>query len=349
MKLQIRHKNESGGWIDEWTDYYPEGENEITVSKPTNTNGSTWETDKSWNGLAKEDSTGKCYYRASEVASSIPEGYDTKPDEDGTNSTGKSLVKNYYKYIRITASKTWAEDSPQDRDGLEVIFTLQKRVDGGEWELYEADGVKNPVSVAADTNAGVTSQTSPEWEWKNLPKQTSDGKTIYYRVIEDTISGYTTSYSYDENNGVCKSDSSITVTNTKLAKIEKTALVPIKPEYENIKENFTETDSITAESLTDVSTVVTEVNGVSQECYLFPWKVTLNGKKADYIDTLPPDTVLYKSKDFPNHEFLIIKPSWGEISLERWNVSKYLTYPYDNDPQKVRFTFNDMGITYFIY
>ena len=91
--------------------------------------------------------------------------------------------------------------------------------------------MKNPVSVAADANAGVTSQTSPEWEWKDLPKQTSDGKTIYYRVIEDTISGYTTSYSYDENNGVCNSDSSITVTNTKLAKIEKTALVPIKPEY----------------------------------------------------------------------------------------------------------------------
>lgn len=107
---------------------------------------------------------------ASEVASSIPEGYDTKPDENGINRTGQSYVKNDYKYIRITASKTWAEDSPQDRDGLEVIFTLQKRVDGGEWELYEADGVKNPVSVAADTNAGVTSQTSPEWEWKNLPK-----------------------------------------------------------------------------------------------------------------------------------------------------------------------------------
>lgn len=346
MKLQIRHKNESGGWIDEWTDYYPEGENEITVSKPTNTNSSTWETDKSWNGLSKEDSTGKCYYRASEVASSIPEGYDTKPDEDGTNSTGKSLVKNYYKYIRITASKTWAEDSPQDRDGLEVIFTLQKRVDGGEWKLYEADGVKNPVSVAADANAGVTSQTSPEWEWKNLPKQTSDGKTIYYRVIEDTISGYTTSYSYDENNGVCNSDSSITVTNTKLAKIEKTALVPIKPEYNDwlIKENFTETNSITVDSLTDVPTVVTEVNGVSQECYLFPWKVTLNGKKADYIDTLPPDTVLYRSTDYP----LIIN-AWNRVFAENNNWAYYLTYPYDNDPQKVRFKFNDVGITYFIY
>lgn len=342
----------------EWWDYDEEEwvSNEtrypnISISDPL-TGGNTWTATKKWEKLLKIDAKGReIKYRIVEVTD-----FDNyiKQESPETTKEGTLSFTNTYNRINIKAKKYWEGDLAHEREGLTVTFKLEYSTDNGaSWSTYSAQGVKNPVSVAAVSEGSNRTQESDLWVWKKLPKVIDDNPVIY-RITETPVKNYGASYSdaWLDNSGT------ITVTNTKFPAIDKEALRPKVPEKKQeyndegglFEPNF---DVLSKLKVDDLSKVPVEtLNG--EKVYVFPWKVTANNvKNVDYVDILPDDSVLYMNKvnGVENKNYPIMIHYTNSNHNYYSNGSLYVTYPYEDDIHRARFNINENGalVDYFIY
>ncbi|MBQ9211819.1 MAG: Cna B-type domain-containing protein, partial [Clostridia bacterium] len=115
-------------------------------------------------------------------------------------------------YTSISTRKVWAGDSDnifetRPKDGIQL--QLYRKIGGGQWE---AVGEKVAVNGSTYTNTnGQTVETWPNANWAKLPTDDGKGNKYYYKVVEDNVPNYNTTYSYGED-GV--EGGQITVTNT---------------------------------------------------------------------------------------------------------------------------------------
>ncbi len=106
----------------------------------------------------------------------------------------------------ISVTKNWDVKGNTAFIPDELALTLQRKVEGGEWQDYT-----HAVTVEK------TTATMWTYKYAGLPIADDDGKPYYYRVRENTVpAGYTLTYNDDAENGVCKTDTSknMQITNT---------------------------------------------------------------------------------------------------------------------------------------
>lgn len=119
------------------------------------------------------------YQDGQEIAYTIEEvdvnGYSTVVTGDA--STGFTITNSYTpETISISGSKTWDDANDQDGKRPESI-TVSLLADGSKVSEKE-----------------VTASDNWTWTFENLPKY-KDGKLINYTIQEETVPGYTPSYS----------------------------------------------------------------------------------------------------------------------------------------------------------
>ncbi len=139
--------------------------------------------DVDWNQDNKTDST------AAVIVNTFNPGsvtlYGTKTWVDG--STTHTAATNEAKITLTVSSST-------DYDG-DVDTATWIPVDSSDYEIYWYD--------------------NGDWHISGLPQYDDTGKTIYYMIVEETISGYTTTYSSDVYTGEGYTDTTrFTITNT---------------------------------------------------------------------------------------------------------------------------------------
>ncbi|MBQ9264175.1 MAG: Cna B-type domain-containing protein [Clostridia bacterium] len=119
-------------------------------------------------------------------------GYTTtisRPSVSTDHMTEITTITNTHEAakVEIEANKIWRNgtaDVTATIKNASVTFTLQQKVEGGDWQHVLADqgthGAGNPVALAVQDEAKLDA-----WKvtWKNLPKL-SGGKAIAYRVVE---------------------------------------------------------------------------------------------------------------------------------------------------------------------
>lgn len=106
-------------------------------------------------------------------------------DQCITAATPTMTVTNTYNKIGVKAVKKWVGDDnnsansrPNDETGITV--TLQKSTNGTNWidvETFKLTSADNWTHL-----------------FENLPKTDGSGNTLYYKVVESAVDGYTTSY-----------------------------------------------------------------------------------------------------------------------------------------------------------
>ena len=103
--------------------------------------------------------------------------------------TGFVIQNTFRAYVSIPVKKTWSDGS--NRDGI--------RPESVTVHLF-ADGKEVNSAVLSDANSwNVTFETNSSKA--KLPKYTSAGKLIEYTVTEDTVTGYTTAVTGDQESG----------------------------------------------------------------------------------------------------------------------------------------------------
>lgn len=281
FKLQWKYEGESA-WREATAGSVVGERNHITISKQSGSDD--WTTSEKWEKLPKTVDGKTIYYQVVEVTEN--DKY-TKGLSDSVNTGGTLTVTNTYKFIKITASKDWASDSPSDRPEKITVHLEQSTNtnDSNSWETV--DGSEQDFEVNGDT------MTLTHESWDNLPKKDKDGKTIYYRVVESSVRGYGATYSPE----YISSDSNsreIAITNTKREGYSKTAIELSKDISNTIKDgaetsSLKEITSISKDKLKDVPT------DSSGDYYIFAYKVGIpKGGNVEYIDTLPTDASFYK-------------------------------------------------------
>ena len=113
-----------------------------------------------------------------------------------------AYVNNEPNTTQIAVTKRWQDyDGDSKTSGIpeSVEVYLQYRVgENGEFTDCDADNALDQVRLE---NAKVMLDDNNHWYyvWKNLPKKTDDGTTIYYRVKEKVVpDGYKVTYDYGE-------------------------------------------------------------------------------------------------------------------------------------------------------
>ncbi len=178
-----------------------------------------------WENLPLKDKNGNLIQYKVEEASTI-NGY-TVSYQTSTGSwvdspvaltltedqTVTSMIKNTQANGSISVDKIWSGDS-----GLE-----SERPTSITYELYRSDNLSTPYKTQTVT---VGPDGSASYTWNNLPVYNKDGNAFTYKVVEQAVNGYESSYSSSypssaivpDNNNVTldnsSSSASITVTNT---------------------------------------------------------------------------------------------------------------------------------------
>lgn len=156
----------------------------------------------------KDGSDGTYYYFVTEDSNSVPDGYNVMysyvnkngatQSEHGVTAGGTATITNQKKTNWLNVTKVW-----QDSDGKPLTENLPEIT----VHLYKVvSGQVEATSLSLRLNAG-NNWTS---QFTNL-----DPNAQYY-VVEDTVGGYTVSYTYDAGNPAVPG-ATITVTNRKNA------------------------------------------------------------------------------------------------------------------------------------
>jgi len=284
-----------------------------------------WQLEDAWTDLPRTDNDGyNIYYRAEEVSATktndavvaVEESEDfyTRPDANGINSSGESVVANTPKKIRVDAVKHWVSTRGTAKPDS-IVFTLMASYNGGAtWVKadqltgYNIYAKKTLTLDSNDLNADLTTY------WENLPTKyvvDSMERDVIYKVEENEVTGY--SVSYDKE--FVSTNSTINVTNTENAPYTKKAanyspneMQPGQDKYQvptliSTNDDPLVENTLSSEELSSVSTKMVNINGEEVECYLFKWRVDLltNQNKniqdalQDYsfTDTLTDGSVFY--------------------------------------------------------
>lgn len=206
IKIRLERKTGENG---KWEKYTREGlENPKTINK-----GSFDSYLCQWTDLEEYTPTSDkthYYYRVVELDGDNAvsnggtlEDYTVSYNENGItlNSNGTFTITNTRALADITVHKDWVGDEGKTRPEAKVHLEWKYADNSNEWQTVEGD---NGADVTLDPN------NSYNHTWNNLPKK-KDGKTVLYRVVENELSDYVTSYT--NNNGI-NSNGTINITNT---------------------------------------------------------------------------------------------------------------------------------------
>lgn len=198
ITLRLLQSTDQTTWIQ------AAGQSDIVLNK---SNG--YVTD-GWTGLPKKDSNGnELYYKVVEVEASLFDDsgayIGTDSDYEFTVSTSHESIKasdynydidvilsNTWKNMNVTVEKSWSGDAGYEASRPDVTLVLWKKVGNGEWTATDQtitlknDGSGNMIADGSTENGKYT--------WHSLPK-TENGETVYYRVEEKSVTGYTPNYS----------------------------------------------------------------------------------------------------------------------------------------------------------
>ncbi len=303
-----------------------------------------------------------------------PSGYVQHWEESTSNgSTGSVKLTNEYNGITLSAEKNWAGEKNNDTSSRPETITIhlyRKLPTDDEFKDMGDDYVKT-----VNTKDAYNNWSNCYVSWENLPKYDENGKEILYKAVEEDVDGYIASYktekhqydgdsyNYDENGTNLDGDKFI-ITNTLLPKLEKYPVTA--DELTNINGNNAEYNStkitnntITSDQLKNwtVKDVDTNGDGVNESCYLFRWRIDIDG--ATYytpdngnqiVDTLPEGSVLYESStdgyDVAAQENY---KSGNSVEMLHGTKSDWQNYTYDKSTNTVTFRMqNRKFITYCI-
>ncbi len=344
IQVKLQKKVGDGEWIDATVD---DGVTELvkTLTKDSNGNFST----ATWTELPRTDENGNSiYYRAYEITEGNEklDKYSATHDNTGKNSTGTVSITNTYKYITISANKSWAtaNDEKASERPDSITFKLQEKVGNGNWTDADVTDFEKEIQNDGDGNFSAVS-------WSELPIVDGSGNSIYYRVVEDPVpDGYMAS---GWNDYGANSSTTFTITNTKKPPYSKSpATVVANTGGENgygVTEKYELITSITPTDLANWTTKTVSINGVDTECYIFKWYVDLNkGNSYKFYDKLPDGSVLYDEAGYG----LTLKYDYGSSCEMYYNKTSYYVYPYTYDGYDncVYFTLNGAtNVEYFTY
>lgn len=158
------------------------------------------------------------YYRAVENVNALVESYTPSYNynyTDGTTEITNALIE-VAENADVTATKVWRDGNKPSHTAM---FELLRYVDNQlvtypERKLVTLDGT-------ADSDEGQTSGEFAAWvaTWKNLPKNTNDGKEIVYKVKEASINNTSADNmpaNYDVKTEQQSGTNHWTITNTEL-------------------------------------------------------------------------------------------------------------------------------------
>lgn len=199
-----RKTGENGTWVE----YAPSGqESTKTINK-----GSFDSYLCQWTDLEEYTPTADktpYYYRVVELDGDnvvsngeILGGYTVSYNENGITlgGDGTFTITNTRSLADITVHKDWEGDEGKTRPNA-VVHLEWKYEDDNQWS-----------KVDGSNGADVTLEQGKNYShtWNDLPKQ-KDGRTVLYRVVENELADYVTSYT--NNNGI-NSNGTINITNT---------------------------------------------------------------------------------------------------------------------------------------
>jgi hypothetical protein len=148
-----------------------------TIAKDATGNALT----ATWTDLDKFEDGKAIVYTVSEDAMTH---YTTSisADTDATDSFAYTVTNTHEPTsLMISAQKTWVDNENQDNiRPTSVTYTLQSKVDDGNWQTADVADAQKTVSYDAT--------------WTNLPGY-ANGQQIHYQVVETKVNNYETAYS----------------------------------------------------------------------------------------------------------------------------------------------------------
>ena len=111
-----------------------------------------------------------------------------KASDEGNASNNYTITNTFTpESINISGEKNWENVDKKDLSIVPTItISLERSLDGENWTLVEGK--------VKELTAGNT-----KYEFDYLPKYSSNGKEYQYRVIEEAVNGYKTSYDLEYN------------------------------------------------------------------------------------------------------------------------------------------------------
>lgn len=149
---------------------------------------------------AYDSDSNKITYSAEEVASSIPDGYDSNPSystKDNVETITNKQIDTTKPTTTFTVNKDWVGDDNNSK---------KTRPDSIKVQLYADNEAIDGDQVSLDAKHSWTHK------WDNLPQNNNDGKEITYSAKEvdlENLTNYTVSYPAD-----LKDKTKETITNT---------------------------------------------------------------------------------------------------------------------------------------
>lgn len=201
--------------------------------------------DNNWTASIDVPDSGE--YSVEEV--NVPDGWTVSYENNEQKAGSKTpiTVKNQKQAVpktSIQVEKTWVGDSAEDpaRDG--IILNLMYSTDQINWEYYpidmptptpSADGSKWTYTFGEENVDGQTVRT--------LPTKDLNGNTYYYKVEEEPLPGYSTTYRENESSGLIAfsnaSSGILHVTNTRMISLK------VQKQWSDIEENNHVKDKVT--------------------------------------------------------------------------------------------------------
>lgn len=201
--------------------------------------------DNNWTASIDVPDSGE--YCVEEV--NVPDGWTVSYENNKQKAGSKTpiTVKNQKQAVlktSIQVEKTWVGDSAEDpaRDG--IILNLMYSTDQINWEYYpidmptptpSADGSKWTYTFGEENVDGQTVRT--------LPTKDLNGNTYYYKVEEEPLPGYSTTYGENESSGLIAvsnaSSGILHVTNTRMISLK------VQKQWSDIEENNHVKDKVT--------------------------------------------------------------------------------------------------------
>lgn len=190
--------------------------------------------DNNWTASIDVPDSGE--YCVEEV--NVPDGWTVSYENNKQKAGSKTpiTVKNQKQATpktSIQVEKTWVGDSAEDpaRDG--IILNLMYSTDQINWEYYPID-MPEP------------SKNNDKWTYtfRTLPTKDLNGNTYYYKVEEEPLPGYSTTYGENESSGLIAVDDNASsgilhVTNTRMISLK------VQKQWSDIEENNHVKDKVT--------------------------------------------------------------------------------------------------------
>ena len=163
--------------------------------------GDTWSDTTGFTNLPRYVNLGgaltPCFYRVIEAAGDVADGYTAMISRtiDATDKGNDDtiFVTNTLTGVSITVTKRWQDDASvwQLTRPADISLTLERRTASDDWETVPA----SPTWEPKDGDTWIA-------QWDGLPAYTGTGEAreaYVYRVTEESISGYATTYGSDDD------------------------------------------------------------------------------------------------------------------------------------------------------